>query len=123
MDEIKNLYIEQKNKYDRYTSELEDVEARLRAYGTGLASIVVKSIDQKKYYYKQWRDGDKTKSQIIGKAEPSVAADVENEIVARKARASFVSRHTKYRRSQQDEHDRFMPMWFNGINMPVNIKD
>lgn len=49
--------------------------------------------------------------------------DEPNEIVARKARASFVSRHTKYRRSQQDEHDRFMPMWFNGINMPVNIKD
>jgi len=31
-----------------------------------------------------------------------------------------VSRHRGFVR---DEHDRFMPMWFNGINMPVNVKD
>ena len=49
--------------------------------------------------------------------------DEPNEIVARKARVCFVSRHKKYKKSQQDEHDRFMPYWFNGINMPVNIKD
>ena len=49
--------------------------------------------------------------------------DEPNEVVARKARAGFVSRHKKYKRTQQDEHDRFMPWYFNGINMPVNIKD
>ncbi|MGN0920005.1 MAG: hypothetical protein ACI4OR_04560 [Alphaproteobacteria bacterium] len=29
----------------------------------------------------------------------------------------------KHRGCERDEHDRFMPMWFNGINMPVNVKD
>ena len=49
--------------------------------------------------------------------------DEPNEIVARKARVCFVSRHKKYKKSQQDEHDRFMPMWFNNMRMPVNIRD
>ena len=49
--------------------------------------------------------------------------DEPNELVARKARSCFVSRHKKYRRNHQDEHDRFMPMWFNNMSMPVNIKD
>jgi len=84
MEEIRNIYIEEKKKYDQYVSELAENEARLSAYSKGLKSIVVKSIGDNKYYYKQWRDGEKVKSQHIGKAEPSVAADIENEIVTRK---------------------------------------
>ena len=32
-------------------------------------------------------------------------------------------RVSKHRVFKRDEHDRFMPMHYNGINMPVNIKD
>ena len=32
-------------------------------------------------------------------------------------------RISKHRGCVRDEHDRFMPYWFNGINMPVNMKN
>ncbi len=30
---------------------------------------------------------------------------------------------SKHHGCVRDEHDRFLPMWYNGINMPVNIKN
>ncbi len=84
MSEIKDLYIEQKNKYDTYLAELELVERRLKAYGDGISSVIVKSINGNKYYYKQWRDDKKIHSELIGKVEPGAAADTEKEIIDRK---------------------------------------
>ncbi len=84
MSEIKDLYIEQKNKYDSYLAELEVVEKRLKAYRDGISSVIVKSINGNKYYYKQWRDNKKIHSELIGKVEPGAAADTEKEIIERK---------------------------------------
>ena len=39
---------------------------------------------------------------------------------AQKRKPACVSKHRGFVR---DEHDRFLPRWYNGINMPVNIKD
>ena len=84
MSEIKDLYIEQKNKYDSYLAELDGVERRLKAYRDGLSSVIVKTINGNKYYYKQWRDDKKIHSELIGKVEPGAAADTEKEIIERK---------------------------------------
>ena len=48
MSEIKDLYIEQKNKYDSYLAELDGVERRLKAYRDGLSSVIVKTINGNK---------------------------------------------------------------------------
>ena len=53
MSEIKDLYIEQKNKYDTYLAELELVERRLKAYSDGISSVIVKSINGNKYYFQK----------------------------------------------------------------------
>ena len=84
MSEIKDLYIEKKNKYDTYQAELDGVESRLKAYRDGLSSVIVKTINGNKYYYKQWRDDKKIHSELIGKVEPGAAADTEKEIIERK---------------------------------------
>ena len=84
MSEIKDLYIEKKNKYDMYQAELDGVERRLKAYRDGLSSVIVKTINGNKYYYKQWRDDKKIHSELIGKVEPGAAADTEKEIIERK---------------------------------------
>ena len=34
-----------------------------------------------------------------------------------------VRRVAHHRGCIRDEHDRFMPTWFNNMNMPVNIRD
>ena len=47
--------------------------------------------------------------------------DEPNAVLERKAKATLVSRHRTYGKMQQDEHDRFIPMYMNG--MSVNVKD
>ena len=59
----------------------------------------------------------------VSSCEVKGIGDEPNEVVTRAAKASFVSRHKGYKRSQQDEHDRFMPVWFNNMSVPVNTKD
>ena len=39
---------------------------------------------------------------------------------AQKKAPVFVARH---KGCVRDEHDRFMPTWYNNMSMPVNIKD
>ena len=95
MDRISELYNDRTKTYNEYSAELNKVEQRLKAYSNGMVSIIVKTINGKKYYYKQWRDGKKVRTDLLGKVSPSVAADEELAILDRK---ELLSRREELRR-------------------------
>ncbi len=84
MSDTAELYYILKDRYDDYLRELTSVEGRLSAYSDAIASIAVKSINENKYYYKQWREGTKIHSKMLGKVAPSAVATEESEILERK---------------------------------------
>lgn len=84
MNETAELYSIIKDRYDDYRRELTSIEDRLSAYSDAIASIAVKSINGNKYYYKQWREGTKVHSKMLGKVAPGAAATEEDAIIERR---------------------------------------
>lgn len=63
--------------------ELEGIEQQLSIIGTTQKSLVVRNIQDKQYYYEQWRENGHMVSAIIGRVAPGVAAKAENEKLLR----------------------------------------
>ena len=80
MTEIKELYSDLKSRYDSYNTRLAKIEKELADYNEGKSSIIVKTIGGNRYYYKQWRDGDKINTTMIDRVEPGVIAELEKDI-------------------------------------------
>lgn len=76
---MNNLYEELKLKLKEAKLELAAKEELLTETGNKKHSIIVKKINRKPYYYSQWREGRKVKSQFLAPVAPGAAADIERK--------------------------------------------
>ena len=72
-EELANWKIEQTEKEleEQAVDEPNDVDAELPDDVPSKASVTIKEINDNRYYYWQWRDGDTIKSQYIKPVKPS----------------------------------------------------
>ena len=73
-------------------------------------------------YFSKHKEGSYTLPCLFPVPHLKGIGDKPNKEVLEASRTKPV-RVARHRGCVRDEHDRFMPMWFNNMSMPVNIKD
>ncbi len=66
-----------KNKLTELETNLDNINNKLDMIGKEPPAIIVKVINNKPYYYEQWREGDKIISKSLGTVTPGCVADRE----------------------------------------------
>lgn len=76
-------------KFDEYSNiedeifalkqQLKRIDERLSRITKEPPAIIVKTINNKPYYYEQWREGDKVKCRSLGAVSPGCVADKEQQ--------------------------------------------
>ena len=136
MDKTKELYDFFNDKYNYYSKELQQIEQELNMYEDKSSNIVVKKINGNKYYYEQWREGNKIKGKALGKVSPSAVYEIEIEINKRRdlhKRAEELrflidcvnkERKELYRQILEDSYEdnyNFEVFWKNELSARVSV--
>ena len=66
-----------------YDKKLAEIDREMNEVGRQSTYIVIKKINGNKYYYEQWREGEKIKSRSLGKVIPGAVSEHEQRIVRR----------------------------------------
>lgn len=135
MNETDVVYLEIKNTYRKYEVELSEIDRELDHLGRYYSTLVVKTIRGNKYYYEQWREGNKIKSKCICKFAPGAAAKEELKISRRQ---ELLKRHEelsalkdvlqknikeldKIRKHELEDYS-FEVMWKDELSARVSVK-
>ena len=84
MTEKEKLYEQLHEIYLDYDGKIKEIDDELDVIGRQNSTIVIKTINENRYYYEQWREGSSVKSKNLGKVEPGIIVDVEDRIQRRK---------------------------------------
>ena len=84
MIEAKSLLNNIEGQLKELNDKLFYVESELNDYDTKTESIVVKKINAKKYYYKQWRELNRIRTKLIGPVNPGSASQEERKMINKK---------------------------------------
>lgn len=74
---MKDIYNSLKLQKDEYYKELQDKQKELEKIKTKKQNITIKKIHGELYYYAQYRENGKVKSNYIGSVTPGKIADIE----------------------------------------------
>jgi len=84
MEEAEELYRSFLTKKKEISDNLKNIEKELEAEGPAQKSIVIKSIRGSLYYYTQWKEEGKLRTQYICPVGPGAAAEEEQLIQKRR---------------------------------------
>lgn len=80
-DAIHELYQTISTRYEAYHQEADGIRIQLDDFDSRQNSIVIKTIQGKKYYYEQWRENGKLKYRSLGRVEPGNLAELEIQML------------------------------------------